>query len=90
MDSIKNLASEIEQNLRHNNFNDYADGIHLSIMKLDRKETILEGLSEIESACHIKAYGDLYLETLSGWEWPNKLSKLGSMCRNKKKGMLGA
>ena len=87
MDSIKLLARDIIKDLRENELSNYADSLQKSIDKLDSSESAIEGLSEIEGACHVKAYGDLYLETFSGWEWPNKVSKLGNMCRKKKEAL---
>lgn len=59
----------------------YADSLLAAISLLDHPEKQVEALRSMESACHVKAYGDLFLETLPGYEWSDKVSKLRSLCQ---------
>jgi len=81
INSIKEFANELVGDLIENGQTHGAKILNKQIEKLNHQDTIIEALTEIESYCHVKALGDLYLETFSGWEWPNKVSKLGEKCR---------
>ncbi|MEE3320650.1 MAG: hypothetical protein VX258_08160 [Pseudomonadota bacterium] len=81
IESVKGLATEMISDLRNNKMNRYADSLSEAVVMLDDPEKQIKALGIIESACHVKAYGDLFLETLPGYEWPTKVSKLRSLCQ---------
>lgn len=81
IERIKSLANEMANDLRNNKMSRYADSLLAAISLLDHPEKQVEALRSMESACHVKAYGDLFLETLPGYEWSDKVSKLRSLCQ---------
>ncbi|GBL06355.1 hypothetical protein [Glaciecola sp. KUL10] len=81
LDSIKNQAVEIAIDLRSHDLLEQALLLEAQIDLLDNSQTILAALQEIEGLCHVKAFGDLYLESFEGWDWPSKVSKLGQACK---------
>lgn len=81
IERIKSLANEMANDLRNNNMSRYADSLLVAISLLDDPEKQVEALRTMEGACHVKAYGDLFLETLPGYEWPDKVSKLRLLCQ---------
>jgi hypothetical protein len=81
LDSIKNQAVEIALELRGHDLLEQALLLEAQIDLLDKSESLLEALREIEGLCHVKAFGDLYLESFEGWDWPSKVSKLGQTCK---------
>ncbi|MCL2914285.1 M13 family metallopeptidase [Shewanella corallii] len=86
IESVKSLATEMVSDLRNNQMNRYADSLSAAVVMLDDPATKIKALEKIESACHVKAYGDLFLETLPGFEWPTKVSKLRSLCQKQLSG----
>ncbi len=85
---IQELIREMAEDLNENGLSQYANSLLTSSNQLDNPDMVVDTLSSIEGSCHIKAYGDLFLETLPGYEWPNKVSKLGNMCRKKRNKIL--
>ena len=79
--SIKDLAFEVAGDLRENKMHKSADSLSTAVVMLDDPETKINALKQIESACHVKAFGDLFLETLPEFEWPKKVSRLRTLCQ---------
>ncbi|MCO1336185.1 hypothetical protein MO867_17790 [Microbulbifer sp. OS29] len=80
IEAIKSLASEMAGDLNQNKMEPYAESLMSVISGLDKPERQANALRTIESVCHVKAYGDLFLETLPGYEWLDKVSKLRHLC----------
>ena len=80
---IQNLLLEMSKDLSENGHLAQARQLSAAYSNLDRPECVEETLKNVQSLCHIRIYGDLYLENYVGFEWANKVSKLGSMCKKK-------
>ena len=81
MVGIENSLSEIIAVLNESGHNEVA--IDLSVkqrdMRIESKQ--LQSLKEIEGLCHIKALGDLHVSGFEGYDWANRIGKVGSKCR---------
>ncbi|QBY05047.1 hypothetical protein E2K93_17155 [Thalassotalea sp. HSM 43] len=81
LESIKSLATEIALDLRTHDLLEQALMLESQIDLLDQADNQINALNEIEGLCHVKAFGDLYLESFEGWDWPSKVCKLGQACK---------
>ena len=81
LESIKSQATQIALDLRTHDFLEQALMLESHLDLLTQVDTQIDALNEIEGLCHVKAFGDLYLESFEGWDWPSKVSKLGQACR---------
>ncbi|MDF1723141.1 MAG: hypothetical protein P1U59_01410 [Alcanivorax sp.] len=86
IEAIKILASEMAEDLVRNKLERYAETLRSAVSHLGDSEKKEDALNSIAQACHIKAYGDLYLESLPGYEWPKKVSKLRQLCLEQQSG----
>ena len=81
LESIKSQATEVALDLRTHDLLEQALMLESQIDLLNEVNNQIDALNEIEGLCHVKAFGDLYLESFDGWDWPSKVSKLGQACK---------
>ena len=79
-----NLESAIEI-LKENGFLNESDKLRsLSIdLYSEHSEKVLSAAREIEGFCRIKAWGDLNIKTINGWEWLSVLEKISGTARKR-------
>ncbi len=80
---IRDLLLEMSQDLSESGHLAQARQLSAASSNLNRPECVEETLKKVQSLCHIRIYGDLYLKNFDGFEWANKVGKLGSMCNKK-------
>jgi hypothetical protein len=78
---IQNSLTEIVSILDEAGFQDISSDVKSKQTELDDSSNQLKVLKELEGMFHIKALGDLNVPNSNGWNWPNKVGKVGSKCR---------
>lgn len=79
--SIRSQIDELTNLLIEAGHEDRAKKLSQLKILLEDDTQVAAALAEITGLCHIKAYGDLNMPNMSGWDWLTKLGKLKSTCQ---------
>ena len=89
MTQLIELTNQIAECLNSAGLSKYADELQAlcatAVNPGVTNDERIEALNQIESRCHIRWFGDLYVQNLSLQEWWGQLERLGKSARKYKK-----
>jgi hypothetical protein len=80
LNAINNAVNEISNDLTTDGHHDIAKILNQYSAQLHIENEREKALNEIIGLCNIRSMGDLNMPSYNGWQWANKIEKLGKKC----------